>query len=113
MIDYKDMEKRLEDALNKETRESLLEWLKNHKAQIADGKSLSDVEAKVKKIFAEETFELVINNLLENRPLYKDSGLWQIRTDDMEEVLYQQNTNETFIEFINRVFKSENQLQDL
>ena len=82
----------------------IAEWVYNTFCQL---------EPLVSGKFAEETFELVINNLLENRPLYKDSGLWQIRSEDMNEVLYQQDVNETFIEFINRVFKSENQLQEL
>jgi len=30
-----------------------------------------------------------INDLPENRPLYKDSGLWQVRIDNMEDVLFQ------------------------
>ena len=38
----------------------------------------------------------------ENYPLYKDSGLWQLRSDDMEEVIAQQEVNEPFTEFILR-----------
>lgn len=53
-----------------------------------------------------------INELPTNRPLYKDSGLWQIRSDDMEDVLYQQEVNETFLEFIERAHKHENEWQD-
>lgn len=44
----------------------------------------------------------LIDCLPQNRPLYKDSGLWQIRTDDMEDVFIQQNTNETLRGFIIR-----------
>lgn len=51
--------------------------------------------------------EAIFKNLPENRPLYKDSGLWQVRSDDMEDVLYQQDVNETFLQFINRVSLSE------
>lgn len=50
----------------------------------------------------------MLNNLPENRPLYKDSGLWQIRTDDIEEVLYQQGANEGFFDFIKRAYTKEN-----
>ncbi len=50
----------------------------------------------------------MLNNLPENRPLYKDSGSWQIRTDDMEEVLYHQGANESFFDFIKRAFREEN-----
>lgn len=48
-----------------------------------------------------------IDELPENRPLYKDSGLWQIRTDDMEKVLYQQEVNESFDDFIKRCHSKE------
>ena len=48
-----------------------------------------------------ETSEL-INYLPENTPLYKDSGLWQFRTDDMENVIIDQNHNENFRDFILR-----------
>ena len=44
----------------------------------------------------------ILNCLPENRPLYKDSGLWQIRTDDMEDVVIDQNNSESFREFIFR-----------
>ena len=50
-----------------------------------------------------------INELPTNRPLYKDSGLWQIRSDDMEDILYQQEVNETFMDFISRAHKDENE----
>ena len=46
--------------------------------------------------------EDLIDCLPENRPLYKDSGLWQIRTDDMENVFIDQNCNETLRGFILR-----------
>jgi aromatic ring hydroxylase len=49
---------------------------------------------------------LVVNSLLENfpenRPLYKDSGLWQMRTDDMEDVLIQQEYMESDESFMQR-----------
>lgn len=50
----------------------------------------------------------MLNNLPENRPLYKDSGLWQIRTDDMEDVLYEQGSHESFFDFIKRAHAKEN-----
>jgi hypothetical protein len=50
----------------------------------------------------------MLENLPQNRPLYKDSGLWQIRTDDMAEVLYDQGVNESFFDFIKRVSDNEN-----
>ena len=44
----------------------------------------------------------LIDCLPQNRPLYKDSGLWQVRTDNMEDVFIQQNVNETLRGFIIR-----------
>jgi len=45
--------------------------------------------------------EDLIDALPQNRPLYKDSGSWTIRGDDME-TIYAMQTNETFREFIIR-----------
>lgn len=57
------------------------------------------------------TTEQLINSLPENRPMYKDSGLWQIRTDSMKDVVWQQKANETLrqfiVEYINYVFQHE------
>lgn len=47
-------------------------------------------------------FVQIMHNLPENAPLYKDSGLWQVRTDDMQEVIAQQTANESFEDFIRR-----------
>lgn len=55
--------------------------------------------------------QFMLNELYEDRPLYKDSGLWQIRSDDMKEVLYQQQVNEDFHDFIERVFGLENKIK--
>ena len=44
----------------------------------------------------------MLENIPQNRPLYKDSGLWQVRTDDMEDVSIQQNVTETLRGFIIR-----------
>ena len=47
MIDYKLIERRLEDALNKETKESLLEWLKNHETQNQEDQRSVNVDQRV------------------------------------------------------------------
>lgn len=44
----------------------------------------------------------LLADLPENRPLYKDSGLWQMRSDDMEEVIIQQGANECDNSFLRR-----------
>ena len=57
--------------------------------------------------------EEMLNELPDNRPLYMDSGSWQIRSDNMEDVLYQQATNESLYNFIKRCYEKENKLMDL
>ena len=58
------------------------------------------------------SLEQMLDDMPENRPLYKDSGSWQIRSDDMEEVLYQQDVNEDFFQFITRAYMAENVYKD-
>lgn len=54
MLDLIKLEKQLDEALDRETTESLLEWLNNKRETfINEPESLSDVEAKVIKIFTE------------------------------------------------------------
>lgn len=52
----------------------------------------------------------MLGELYDNRPLYCDSGLWQICSEDMKEVLYQQKVNEDFYDFIERCFSMENKI---
>lgn len=53
----------------------------------------------VYKLYEYTTDEL-ISAFPENIILYKDSGAWQVRTDDMEDVIYSQSINESFKEFL-------------
>jgi hypothetical protein len=46
--------------------------------------------------------EIIIDSLPQNRPLIKDSGLWQIYNDDLTEVIYRQGVNQSFRSFIRR-----------
>lgn len=55
----------------------------------------------------------MLENLPQNRPLYKDSGLWQIRNDDMEEVLFEQGVNESFYHFIKRAYDKYNSFMNI
>lgn len=55
----------------------------------------------------------MLENLPQNRPLYKDSGLWQIRSDDMEDVLFAQGVNESLFDFIKRAYDRENSFMHL
>lgn len=50
----------------------------------------------------------MLENIPQNRPLYKDSGLWQVRSDNMDDVIFQQTANESFFDFIKRVYETEN-----
>ena len=50
--------------------------------------------------FAQYSVTEILNALPENKPLYKDSGSWQIRSDDMETVIFQQGVNESFRSFL-------------
>lgn len=43
-----------------------------------------------------------LEGLPENKPIYKDSGLWQMRSDDMEGVIIQQGVNESEDDFLKR-----------
>ena len=48
------------------------------------------------------SLEDVLDCLPKNLPLYNDSGLWQILTDEMEYVILSQEVNESLREFIDR-----------
>lgn len=50
----------------------------------------------------------MLENIPQNLPLYKDSGRWQIRTDDMEGVIFEQGVEESFFDFIKRAYTKEN-----
>lgn len=56
----------------------------------------------------ESELSQMINELPGNRPLYQDSGSWQIRSDDMENVIFEQGVNESFYDFIKRAHSKEN-----
>lgn len=53
-----------------------------------------------KKDLHQFTTATIIDCLPENYPLVKDSGLWQIWNDDIDEVIFRQDANQTFEEFI-------------
>lgn len=61
-------------------------------------------EQEEAKVFSSNTVlaDSLLADFPENRPLYKDSGLWQMRSDDMEEVIIQQGVNEKDADFIAR-----------
>lgn len=72
------------------------------KETIKEQAELLGIYVVSKRSFMWYSTEDLIDCLPENQPLYKDSGLWQIRTDDMENVLMYQNVNESLRGFILR-----------
>lgn len=57
--------------------------------------------------------EDLIDCLPQNSPLYKDSGLWQIRTDDMTNVHMQQRPGETLRGFVIRYLEWLEEFEDI
>ena len=77
----------------------------NSKEQNVEPTSVSGNSTKpnvVRRSFMWYDTHDLIDCLPQNRPLYKDSGLWAIRTDNMENVYITQNCNETLRGFIIR-----------
>ena len=54
----------------------------------------------------------MLDDMPQNRGLYRDSGLWVILDGDTDEELYTQDANETFLQFITRAYNAENIYQD-
>jgi len=50
----------------------------------------------------EESVKWLFDDFPSNQPLYLDSGLWQLRSDDMNDVLVEQGMNESLYDFIER-----------
>ena len=94
------MEKTKEEILN--------EWLRlTDQTNIKEGHRMvilsameEYAEAKLKNIGDIASVMISLDDFPENMPLYKDSGLWQLRSDDMETVVVQQHVNQSDAEFI-------------
>ena len=50
--------------------------------------------------FLSFSLEELLEMLPQNRPLYRDSGLWQVRTDNMETIFLQQRANDGLKKFL-------------
>ena len=59
------------------------------------------------------SLEQMLDDMPQNRCLYRDSGLWRISDEDNNTVLYEQGVNEDFSEFIERCYNAENIYHDL
>ena len=54
------------------------------------------------------SLEQMLDDLPQNQCLYRDSGLWRISDEDNSVVLYEQDANEDFDDFIKRAYEKEN-----
>ena len=61
---------------------------------------LQDFRRAIEKLGYIANVMISLDDFPENMPLYKDSGLWQLRSDDMETVVVQQHVNQSDAEFI-------------
>jgi hypothetical protein len=50
----------------------------------------------------------MLDDMPQNRCLYRDSGLWQIADETNTHILYRQGVNEDFDDFIRRAYNAEN-----
>jgi hypothetical protein len=50
----------------------------------------------------------MLDDMPQNRCLYRDSGLWHIADETNTDVLYRQGVNEDFDDFIRRAYNAEN-----
>lgn len=63
--------------------------------------------------FNDFSLENLIDSMPENRPLYKDSGLWSVYTDDFDIPIISQNPNESLKDFIVRYYEFIDEFEDL
>lgn len=54
------------------------------------------------------SLDQMLDDMPQNRCLYRDSGLWRISDEDNNMVLYKQGVNEDFDDFIRRAYDAEN-----
>lgn len=54
------------------------------------------------------SLDQMLDDLPQNRCLYRDSGLWRISDEENNVVLYEQDVNEDFDDFIKRAYDAEN-----
>ncbi len=58
------------------------------------------------------SLDQMLDDMPQNRCLYRDSGLWRISDEANEVVLYEQGANEDFDDFVRRAYQAENIYQD-
>lgn len=57
------------------------------------------------------SLDQMLDDMPQNRCLYRDSGLWKITDENNDTVLYQQGVDEDFDDFIRRAYEAENVYQ--
>lgn len=57
------------------------------------------------------SLEQMLDDMPQNRSLYRDSGCWRILSEQ-DETLYEQGVNEDFSDFIERAYNAENVYHD-
>ena len=58
------------------------------------------------------SLDQMLDDMPQNRCIYRDSGVWHIADEDNDVVLYEQGVNEDFDDFIRRAYQAENIYQD-
>lgn len=58
------------------------------------------------------SLEQMLDDMPQNRCLWRDGGLWHIRDEENEVDLYVQDCNEDFSDFIERAYNAENIYHD-
>ena len=59
------------------------------------------------------SLEQMLDDMPQNRCLYRDSGLWHIYDETMTTELYRQTSDEDFEQFVRRAYDQENVYQDM
>lgn len=57
------------------------------------------------------SLDQMLDDMPQNRCLYRDSGLWRITDENNDVVFYQQRVDEDFDDFIRRAYEAENVYQ--
>ena len=59
------------------------------------------------------SLDQMLDDMPQNRCLYRDSGIWHIYDEGMTKCLFTQLVNEDFDDFIRRVYEVENVYQEM
>ncbi|HCY40420.1 MAG TPA: hypothetical protein DHV48_03565 [Prolixibacteraceae bacterium] len=82
-------------------KDHYINWLQDEYAKLVM-KQANGLEHSSDKCHIQNVNGWPLEDFPDNLPLYLDSGLFQLRSDDMEQVLLQQGVNESNIQFLER-----------